>query len=106
MPFNEIAGYRLIKLIGSNGSEVWLAEKNGKQYAIKFLKKNLFKTLLKRKYYCPNCYFKYEHFPSILFILGVALWFGGPIVGAPAIGEILFLLGVVLLLAPLFLSTE
>ncbi|OYT29429.1 MAG: serine/threonine protein kinase, partial [Thermofilum sp. ex4484_82] len=45
MPLNEIAGYHLIKLIGTNGSEVWLAEKNGKQYAIKIPKMQVTKTM-------------------------------------------------------------
>jgi len=46
---NEIAGYRLIKLIGSNGSQVWLAEKNGKQYAIKIPKISFTRTLEKER---------------------------------------------------------
>lgn len=46
---NEIAGYRLIKLIGTNGSEVWLAEKNGEKYAIKIPRANLIKTFRKEE---------------------------------------------------------
>ncbi|OYT25981.1 MAG: hypothetical protein B6U95_08155, partial [Thermofilum sp. ex4484_82] len=43
-----IAGYHLIKLIGTNGSEVWLAKKNGKQYAVKIPKMNVLKTFTRK----------------------------------------------------------
>ncbi|RLI44066.1 hypothetical protein DRO69_08210 [Candidatus Bathyarchaeota archaeon] len=44
----EIADYRLIKLIGTNGSEVWLAKKNGKQYVVKIPKMNILKTFTRK----------------------------------------------------------
>ena len=47
----NIRGYRLIKMLGLGGedAEVWLAEKNGNKYAIKFLKIQLGKTLTKEE---------------------------------------------------------
>ena len=44
----SIGGYRLIKPLGMGGgeAEVWLAEKDGSRYAVKFLKITLSKTLV------------------------------------------------------------
>lgn len=45
---DEIAGYHLIKIIYSNGADVWLAKKNNVYYAIKTPKIALRKTLVKK----------------------------------------------------------